>query len=47
MNYNRTAAVLNVELGLVQIEVLDIEMALKSTLALADGAPIDGDCVVL
>ena len=47
MNYNRAAAVLDVELGLIQIEVLDIEMALKSTLPVADGAAIDGDCVVL
>ena len=47
MNYNRFVAVLNVELGLIQIEVLDIEVALKSTLSLADGAAIDGDCVVL
>ena len=47
MNHNWPAAVFDVQLGLVQIEVLDIEVAFKSTLVFADGAAIDSDCVVL
>ena len=47
MNHNWTATVLDVELGFIQIEVLDIEVAFKTILILADRAPLDGDSVVL